>query len=130
MQKKLAFILAAGIALTGCADLFYGNTTILSKGKNKYQAVNNGRDSGSTLSAAKYKAQAICQAKNMHAVYTNTTTKYQGIDRNVKASIDIAEEIFRHKHHRRHPNDNIDVYSTDTGSDDDYIVTLDFKCEY
>lgn len=120
MNKSQLTVLAAAIALAGCASTpRMGNVVPLAGGA--YQVLGKGYTSEQALESALYSAETTCKARQRRHVITNQSTQYKGMvsegaNRAMNQAATVAAAVTKN-------------WVPTLSSEDDYQITVGFTCE-
>lgn len=118
-MKKTLVAFAAFVALAGCSTPQMGNVLPMQGGL--YQVDGVGAASDDAMKSALYSADTTCKGLNKHHVITGQKTTYKGVvSQDTNRALDTAAQVLASATGK---------YLPSLSNDDDYRITLTFKCE-
>jgi len=119
MKKSIAFILSLAF-IGGCASTpDIGNVIPMEGGI--YQGDGTGPSSESAMKSALYTAEATCKQQRKRHVIVSQKTQYKGVvSKETNRTIDSAAQVLANMTGKMIPT---------MSNDDDYQISLTFKCE-
>jgi hypothetical protein len=121
MKNRLIVATILILLTAGCSST--RTTSVMPRQDNVYQISATSDDKNDALDATLKQAKKTCKAKDMHYVVVDEQSKYQGVlsentAKNINKAASIAEVFYFPL-----------MFIPSLTSDDDYEVTVLFKCE-
>lgn len=115
-----ASLLLSTLALSACATL---NLNIYPKGQDNFQIVATSAEESEAINGAVDRAQEVCNNQHKKLMIIKQDVVYSGVNKHAKLGMDIAHNMAFLS------NSSVSTPGSYTVTkDDDYKVTLDFKC--
>lgn len=111
------------LVLVSCAS-----TEIFEKADGNYSLIAHSFSESYAFSAAKEDGQKHCQALGKKFALVDQKTRYQGLDKNVKAGLGIVNSVIQLHTNNSNNSNNSNTYG-DGSSGDDYRVEITFTCK-
>lgn len=125
MKKLYPFFCIILCVLAGCSS-----TTVLPEKDGAYSVIANSDSENYAYNQAMQRAAKVCQDQGQQVQVIRHQSVYQGIPKAQKGMLDLADSVVQiaaeSQHHKRRGDTG--VVTPSTSSDNDYRVTLKFRC--